>query len=146
MYLPKLTSSILMEIVTIPLVLVGEFYFCMHHPIRPGFLKKKSLSQFIFAFSYNLKITCTLLRQITSIKKMVVLSVKFTIFNSCFSCLYSFNPFSALMKLASTSATILHKSMESRHPQRTNIRIKGSDRRPFVLTLDIGVCNFNHAN
>ena len=30
--LPKLTSSILMEIVTIPVVLVDQFYFYMHQP------------------------------------------------------------------------------------------------------------------
>ena len=40
------------------------------------------------------------------------------------------------MKLASTRATILCNNMESRHPWRTNIRIKGSDRRPFILILD----------
>ena len=31
------------------------------------------------SFSYTLKITCTLLRQVISLKKMMVLSVKFTI-------------------------------------------------------------------
>ena len=41
--LPKLTSSILMEIVTI-LVLVDQFYFYMHQPKTLGFLKKLSLS------------------------------------------------------------------------------------------------------
>ena len=40
------------------------------------------------------------------------------------------------MKLASTTATILCNSMESRHPWLTDIRIKGSDRRPFILILD----------
>ena len=33
--LPKLTSSILMEIVTILVVLVDQFYFHMHQPIKP---------------------------------------------------------------------------------------------------------------
>ena len=33
--LPKLTSSILMEIVTILVVLVDQFYFYMHQPIKP---------------------------------------------------------------------------------------------------------------
>ena len=32
--LPKLTSSILMETVTISFVLVDEFFFHMHHPIK----------------------------------------------------------------------------------------------------------------
>ena len=40
------------------------------------------------------------------------------------------------MKLASTTATILCNSMESKHPWRTNIRIKGSNRRLFILILD----------
>ena len=40
--LPKLTS-ILMEIVTIPVVLVDEFCFNMHRPIK-AFLKKLSLN------------------------------------------------------------------------------------------------------
>ena len=40
------------------------------------------------------------------------------------------------MKLASTSAAILYKSMDSRHPWRTHIKVKGSDMRPFILILD----------
>ena len=38
--LPKLTSSILMEIVTIPVVLVDLFYFYIHQPIKPGLFEK----------------------------------------------------------------------------------------------------------
>ena len=39
--LSKLTSSILMEIVTILVVLVDQFYFYMHHqPIKPWFFEK----------------------------------------------------------------------------------------------------------
>ena len=38
--LPKLTSSILMEIVTIPVVLVDQFYFYMHQPIKPWLFEK----------------------------------------------------------------------------------------------------------
>ena len=79
---------------------------------------------------------------------MVVLSVKFTLLISwsliCIPLIFS----SALMKLASTSATILHYTMESRHPWCNNIGIKGSDRRPFCFNFrfGIGVCNFNHVN
>ena len=40
------------------------------------------------------------------------------------------------MKLASTAVKILCNSMESRHPWRTNIRNKGSDKMPFILILD----------
>ena len=42
--LPKLTSSILMEIVTISVVPVDEFYFYMHHPIKAWIFEKLSLS------------------------------------------------------------------------------------------------------
>ena len=40
--LPKLTSIILTEIVTIPVVLVDEFYFYMHHPIKAWLFEKKT--------------------------------------------------------------------------------------------------------
>ena len=43
---------------------------------------------------------------------------------------------STLMRLASTSVVILYNSMDSRHPWRTHVGVKGSDRRPFVLILD----------
>ena len=42
--LPKLTPSILMEILIISFVLVDQFYFYMHQPIRLDFLKRLSLS------------------------------------------------------------------------------------------------------
>ena len=38
--LPKLTLSILMKTVTIPVVLVDEFYFYMHHLIKTWLFKK----------------------------------------------------------------------------------------------------------
>ena len=38
--LPKLTSSILMEIVTIIVALVDQFYFYMHQPIKPWLFEK----------------------------------------------------------------------------------------------------------
>ena len=38
--LPKLNSSILMKIVTVPLGQVDKFYFYMHYPIKACFLKK----------------------------------------------------------------------------------------------------------
>ena len=41
--LPKLISSILMEIVTIPVVLLDEFYFYMHHPINVLLFEKNYL-------------------------------------------------------------------------------------------------------
>ena len=38
--LPKLTSSILMEIVTILVVVFDQFYFHMHQPIKPWISEK----------------------------------------------------------------------------------------------------------
>ena len=38
--LPKLISSILMKIVTFPVVLVDGFYFYMHHPIKAWVFEK----------------------------------------------------------------------------------------------------------
>ena len=68
--LPKLTSSILMEVVTILVAPVNEFCFYMHHPINVWLFEK--IFELVF-FSYSLKITYILLRQVISLKKMVVL-------------------------------------------------------------------------
>ena len=69
--LPKLTSSILIEILTIQVLLVDQFYFYVHQPIKVSF---------IFPFSYSFEITCIILWQVISlVKKMVVLSAKFAI-------------------------------------------------------------------
>ena len=133
--LPKLTSSILLEIVTDPVVLVDEFYFYSHHPINAWLFEKNCLWASL-SFSYSLQITCILLRHVISLKKMVVLSVIFAILISWSPIRIPLILLSALMKLASTLATILYNSMESRHPWRTNIRIKRSHRRPFILILD----------
>ena len=41
------------------------------------------------------------------------------------------------MKLASTSAALIYDTNESGHPWRAScIRVKGSDRRPYILILD----------
>ena len=74
--LPKLTSSILMDIVTIPVALVDEFCVYMHHP------KKVWLYEKIFGLVYLFHIVLKshiLLSHVISLKKMVVLSVTFTI-------------------------------------------------------------------
>ena len=78
--LPKLNSSILMEIVTIPVGQVDEFYFYM---------------------------------QVTSLKKMLVLSVKFSILFSRSPICIPLIPLSALMRLAGTSAAVLHHNLDS---------------------------------
>ena len=72
---------------------------------------------------------------------MVALSAKFTILISWFPICIPLILLSSLMRLASTSTGILHISMDSRHPWQTHIGFKGSDRRPFILSLDsILVC------
>ena len=54
-HLPKLTSSsILMEIVTIAVVLVDEFYFYMHHPIK-AWLFEKIIFELVYFFHIVLK-------------------------------------------------------------------------------------------
>ena len=87
-------------------------------------------------FSYSLKITCILVRQGISLKRMVVLSVKFTIFISWSPICIPLVLLSALMRLASTSAAILYNNLNSWHHWRTHIGVKGSNRRPFILILD----------
>ena len=67
---------------------------------------------------------------------MVVLSAKFTILISWSPICIPLILLSALMKLTSTTAAIFYKSMESKHPWRTHIRVKGPDRRLFILILD----------
>ena len=67
---------------------------------------------------------------------MVVLSEKFTIFISRSPICITLILLSALMKLASTSAAILYNTMESRCRWRTHVRVKGSDRRLFILILE----------
>ena len=96
--------------------------------------------KFIFelkAYSYSFKITCILLRQVISPKKMVMSSAKFTNLISwspiCTPLILS----SASMELASTSAALIYNTDESGHPWRTPcIRVKGSNRRPFISILD----------
>ena len=96
--------------------------------------------KFIFelkAYSYSFKITCILLRQVISPKKMVMSSAKFTNLISWSPICTPFILLSASMKLASTSAAIIYNTHESGHPWQTPcIRVKGSDRRPFILILD----------
>ena len=89
------------------------------------------------ASSYSFKITCILLRQVISLKKIVKSSAKFTILIWWSPICIPLTLLLALMKLASTSAAIMHKSIENRHPWKTfHVRVKGSDRRPFILILD----------
>ena len=52
--LPKLNSSILMEIVTIPVGQVDEFYFYMHYPIK-AWLFEKIIFELVYLFHVVLK-------------------------------------------------------------------------------------------
>ena len=47
--LPKLTSGILIEIVTIPVALVDEFHFYMHHPEK-SWLFEKIIFELVYLF------------------------------------------------------------------------------------------------
>ena len=55
--LPKLTSSILMEIVTIPVALVDEFCFYMHHLIKVWLFEKIFEQVYLFHIVLNSVIT-----------------------------------------------------------------------------------------
>ena len=70
-------------------------------------------------------------------KKMVMSSAKFTNLIPWSPICTAFILLLASVKLASTSATIIYNTNESGHPWRTPcIRVKGSDRRPFISILD----------
>ena len=88
------------------------------------------------SFSYSLKITCILLRQVISLKEMVVLWVKFTIIISWSPICIPLILLSALTRLASTSAAVLYNNLHSWHHWQTHIGVKRSNRRPFILILD----------
>ena len=53
--LPKLNSSILMEIVTVSVGKVDEFYFYMHYPIK-AWLFEKIIFKLIYLFQIVLKL------------------------------------------------------------------------------------------
>ena len=63
----------------------------------------------------------------------MVLSIKLTILISYF---HSFNPFIDINEIG-TLAAIFYNSMGSRQPWFTSKRVKGSDRRAFILILDL---------
>ena len=82
-------------------------------------------------------ITCTLLRQVISLKKIVVLSAKLTFLILWSPVCIPLILLLALMKVTSTSGSIMYKSIENRYPWQTScVRVKGSDTRTFILTLD----------
>ena len=86
--------------------------------------------KFIFdldASSYSFKITCTLLRQVIYLKKIVVLLAKFTILISRSPICIPLILLLALMKLEITSAAMIYKSIENKHLWQTS-RIRWMDQ------------------
>ena len=113
----------------------GSWILILYAPPRKGLAFWKNYLWTSLSFSYSLKTTCILLRQVISLKKMVVLSIKFTVLilsPICIPLILS----SALMRLASTSAEVLYNNLDSWHHWQTHIGVKGSDRRLFILILD----------
>ena len=75
------------------------WFLFLYAPPHKGSAFWKNYLWTSLSFSYTLKITFILLRQVISLKKMVVLSVKFTILISSFSYLYSFSPFISISEI-----------------------------------------------
>ena len=114
---------------------VIEASFYLHHLIKAWLFEKNYLRASL-PFFFSRKIICILLRQVISLKKMMVLSVKFTVLISWSPICIPLILLSALMRLASTSAAVLYNNLDSWHHWRTHIGVKGSNRRPFILILD----------
>ena len=69
-------------------------------------------------------------------RKIVMLSAKLTILISWSPICTPLILLLALMKLASTSVAVTYNSMENRQSWQTSqVRLKGSDKRPFILIL-----------
>ena len=75
----------------------GWWILFLYAPPHKGLAFWKNYLWTSLSFSYSLKITCILLRQVISLKKMVVLSVKFTILISWSP--ISFNPFVSINEI-----------------------------------------------
>ena len=115
----------------------GWWILFLYASPRKGLAFWKNYLWTSFSFSCSLKITCILLRQVISLKKMVVLPVsKINCFNIMVSYLHSFNPFISINEIGKYLSRNIVNSMESRHPWWTHIRVKRSARRPFILILD----------
>ena len=113
----------------------GWWILFLYTPFHKSFAFWKIYLWASLSFSHSLKITCVLLRQVISLKKMVVFSVKFTILISWSPICIPLIILSALMRLASKSVAILYNSLDSWHHCGTHIGVKGSDRKLFILIL-----------
>ena len=114
----------------------GWWILFLYAPLHKGLPFWKNYLWTSLSFSYSLKVTCILLRQVISLKKMMVSSVKFTILISWSPICIPLILLSALMRLASTSVAVLYNNLDSWHHWQTHIGVKGSNRRPFILILD----------
>ena len=83
----------------------GWWILFLYAPPHKGLAFWKNYLWASLSFSFSLKITCILLRQVISLKKMVVLLVKFTILISWSPICIPLILLYALMKLESTSVT-----------------------------------------
>ena len=107
----KVNKSILMENLTMPFVLVYQFY--CYTPQAIGLVYLKSLSLELEAFSCSFKITCIPLKQILSPKEMVMSPAKFTNLISWFPISIPLILLLALMEMVSASPAITYNSNES---------------------------------
>ena len=95
-----------------------------------AWLFEKSIFE-LDASSYSFKTTCILLRQVTSLKKMLLSSAKFIILISWSPICIPLILLLALMKLAITSAAIMYSSMDNNHLcQNPRVWVNGSGRTP----------------
>ena len=83
----------------------GWWILFLYAPPHKGLAFWKNYLWASLSFSYSLKITCILLRQVISFKKMVVLSVKFTILISWSP--ISFNPFISINEIGKYHSHII---------------------------------------
>ena len=109
--------------------------FLLPHPNKVWLLEK-----FIFdleVFPDNSKINSVLVRQLKSLKKMVVSSVKFTVLILWYPICMLLILVSSSLRIAGTSAKIMRSNTENGQTRRNpRVRLKESDRRSFILILD----------
>ena len=115
--------------------LINSVFMCTRPQIF-GFLKKKCYFELIYlcifiGFQndlYPIQVSNISLEDGGIVSKIYY-------FNLMVSYLYFLNAFISINKIGKYLA-LLYNSMESRQPWRTHIRVKGSDRRQFILILD----------
>ena len=107
----------------------------LHDPAHMAWLFEK----FIFELEapYSFKITCILVRQVITLQKNDGVIGKIYFIKFMASYLYSFN---SCISINENGKYLSHKHIkqyESGHPSWTlHMKVKRSDRRPFILVLD----------